>query len=742
MARNKILSAPAPARHRVAGSLRGTVAILGLGLMVAGCAETLAYKPGSQSLADGRNLRDAGDLSGAESALRTALSEARSVRIEDRVRRDLAQTLLGGEPGPEETAEAIALLRASAPHNPSAKRDLALIYLEGRHVEADPALAARLLRESAGEDPSAALELARAIGAGSVTPEHPDEWRELIVQAVSDLTIADEAGSVSAARQLGVVYSDPAYGLTDLDRAEGMLLSALDRGDRGAILPLTQVWFTRDGTGDKARAEALLARGAAEGAPDLAIRLAQHRRDEGAYDDAIRAYAVAARAGYVPAYSGVASLLMNDAYPLTPTTAKAGLALLETGRGANPEIGLALGRIRQDGRYGPADPAAAAALFREAAESGLAEGALYYGLALKSGEGVGADPVQAARYLRRAADRGEARALTDLAELYADGPAVIRDESAARRYFELAAQGEGGIRAARALADLLREGRGGPADPAGALDWTLVAARSGSVSAMQEAGDAYAAGRGTSRDLRLAADWYAKAAESGSVSGAVKAGWAHAAGRGVPRDQSAAGRYFNLAVAAKPDIALSIAQSYALGEDGVRDEAASMRWFGRVSRKLAAEKMGAIARNFDRGHDVRPDADAAQRWFFRAAEAGDARSMEWIAEAGSSGQLTGISPREAEEWYRRAAIAGSYDAATRLARRHTFGLDGSPDLAKAFDWWLVAARGGSPEAQFRVGMAYLNGSGVTPDRAEAGKWLRRAEKSGFAIPAGGLLEAL
>jgi TPR repeat protein len=75
-----------------------------------------------------------------------------------------------------------------------------------------------------------------------------------------------------------------------------------------------------------------------------------------------------------------------------------------------------LGVLYVNGAGVPADPAAAASLFRQGAEKGDASSMFYYAQCLEAGVGLEADPAEARKWYEQAAAKGDTRAVAKLRE--------------------------------------------------------------------------------------------------------------------------------------------------------------------------------------------------------------------------------------------------------------------------------------------------------------------------------------
>ena len=112
-------------------------------------------------------------------------------------------------------------------------------------------------------------------------------------------------------------------------------------------------------------------------------------------------------------------------------------------RGMDAEIGAAVGNAQaeydlsafyQFGRGVPIDKAKAAEWIGRAADDGLPDAEVEYGVMLFNGEGVPADQARAAKLFRHAAEQGNPIAQNRLARLYANGVVVKADPVQAAKW--------------------------------------------------------------------------------------------------------------------------------------------------------------------------------------------------------------------------------------------------------------------------------------------------------------------
>ena len=154
------------------------------------------------------------------------------------------------------------------------------------------------------------------------------------------------------------------------------------------------------------------------------------------------------------------------------------------------------------------------------------------------------DPARAAALMREAADSGHPAAseLLGRACLEAKPPQA---DCAWERLTMAAAAGRPSAQSV--LAWMYTQGVGGKADPARAARLYLQAARAGDATAQNNAGELFETGRSVKPDPKLALDWYRKAAETGFAPAQFNLGRLYAAGTGVPRDFAEARKWLEKA---------------------------------------------------------------------------------------------------------------------------------------------------------------------------------------------------
>ena len=154
------------------------------------------------------------------------------------------------------------------------------------------------------------------------------------------------------------------------------------------------------------------------------------------------------------------------------------------------------------------------------------------------------EPARAAALMREAADSGHPAAAELLGRACLEA-SPSQAECAWERLTVAAAAGRPSAQSV--LAWMYAQGVGGRSDPARAARLYLQAARAGDASAQNNAGELYETGRGVKRDPKLALDWYRKAAETGFPAAQFNLGRLYAAGTGAPRDFAEARKWLEKA---------------------------------------------------------------------------------------------------------------------------------------------------------------------------------------------------
>ena len=330
------------------------------------------------------------------------------------------------------------------------------------------------------DDAEAQFKLGRLYDRGEGTEADPAE-------ALIWYTRAAEQGLDMAQTNLGVLY-DTGRGTEENNVAAARWFrEAARQGNPVAQYNLALMLHQGDGIPqNKPQAAALYGRAAEQGVPLAFLPHAELLSELGRYDLAYASYQRAEDAGSVEAAYRKGVLLHKG-------------------------LGVA------------ADPAAALAQYQKAAEAGLPLAQQQLGVMTTIGDptlGLVSDPETGIALLERAGEQGFAPALIELAYLY-DGALVIdnqefvpKDQARALSYLVKAAQ-VGNALAQNAAGERILMGVGVDADPVGAVDFFIAAARQNYPNAFFNLGQMHQTGIGLEQNLEEAAKLYAKALELG-----------------------------------------------------------------------------------------------------------------------------------------------------------------------------------------------------------------------------------
>ena len=330
------------------------------------------------------------------------------------------------------------------------------------------------------DDAEAQFKLGRLYDRGEGTEADPAE-------ALIWYTRAAEQGLDMAQTNLGVLY-DTGRGTEENNVAAARWFrEAARQGNPVAQYNLALMLHQGDGIPqNKPQAAALYGRAAEQGVPLAFLPHAELLSELGRYDLAYASYQRAEDAGSVEAAYRKGVLLHKG-------------------------LGVA------------ADPAAALAQYQKAAEAGLPLAQQQLGVMTTIGDptlGLVSDPETGIALLERAGEQGFAPALMELAYLY-DGALVIdnqevvaKDQARALSYLVKAAQ-VGNALAQNAAGERILMGVGVDADPVGAVDFFIAAARQNYPNAFFNLGQMHQTGIGLEQNLEEAAKLYAQALELG-----------------------------------------------------------------------------------------------------------------------------------------------------------------------------------------------------------------------------------
>ena len=275
--------------------------------------------------------------------------------------------------------------------------------------------------------------------------------------------------------------------------------------------------------------------------------------------------------------------ILGTAAGRTGVFGRTGLAILCIGLGAAgpppPEVADGLALFKQ-GRFAEAQRE-----WREAADAGDANAALYVGVSEDVGLGVQRDSGQAALWYAKAAALGSATAMFNLAVLYDAGRGVRPDPAQAALWYRRAAD-HGYARAEYNLGLMNQDGGGIPRNRERALYWFRRAAHHGLAAAqmhMAQLGD-----RSRAAGPRLAEDSSLQAfQEAETVLLSRK-----------PEEVSRAAQLFHAAAEANNALAAyDLAYCYENAIGVPRDMKRAFQWYSRAAEGARDEGLKSLASN-------------------------------------------------------------------------------------------------------------------------------------------------
>jgi TPR repeat protein len=545
----------------------------------------------------------------------------------------------------------------------------------GRAAEAFPLLA-RAAKAGIAE---AEYGMAQCYFEGSGVPSNRPE-------AVRWLKAAAEHDYLDAQVLLSSFYLQGFANETNAVPASGSQIDQLFAGDEepetsAPDFESAALWAQRAAEAGSAQAQALLGYILTNGPESL--------RD---FDEAYRCYERSAAAGCAQGHLGYAiSLMRQDKDPRK--WRRVAEEMRRASDGGLPTATFLLAALAEAGAPGvEANAAAAAQLYRVAAERGQRSAQARWGLALMEGKGVEQDLAAGESWLRRAALAGDAQSAATVGDLYARGGPLPPNYAEAATWYRRAAEA-GHAGAARALASLYLTGAGQTQDKDEAARWLPAA---GEAASQGDWANLVAHGGGGAEDSAKVARWFAHSAVAGDLVGAFNIGMCLAKGVGVDRNDQEAARWLRNAAEGVPEA------QYIYG-------------------RMLAE-----------GRGMEPDLKAARTWFMRAAEAGLPEGEVALAEMMLNGRGGPSSTAEALKLFKKAAERGHSGAMFALGALCAGGHGLPIDRGAAQRWFRGAADHGHGHAQMMLGRYLMSGAAGDLDPAEGRKWLERAAAQGIA----------
>jgi len=178
------------------------------------------------------------------------------------------------------------------------------------------------------------------------------------------------------------------------------------------------------------------------------------------------------------------------------------------------------------------------------------------------------------------------------------------------------------------LATLLRLGKAGAPDPAGAAMWYERAAEQGHRRAQVNLGRLYLEGAGLPQDYGQALRWFERASDGGYSPGQYYLALIYRDGLGVDRNEGEALRLLQRAAnQGLTDAAYALGELYqAGGEKFSANNEQALKWFAAAALDGHRRAQLALARAYETGSDIPADPARAAFWYGLAGDAGDAEA--------------------------------------------------------------------------------------------------------------------
>ncbi|MGP6086808.1 SEL1-like repeat protein [Antarctobacter jejuensis] len=314
------------------------------------------------------------------------------------------------------------------------------------------------------------------------------------------------------------------------------------------------------------------------------------------------------------------------------------------------------------------------------------------------------------------APTAEAPALPDMAEI--EQAWARNDFVTVRNGLKALAEETGDALAQYRYGRVLIEGRGGPVDPAGAVDWLDKAVAQNHAEAATLLARIYLSDvpNGPARDAAKAAELLTKAATRGDAAAQYLLGLLYRAGEGVEQDGQAA---FNWLLAAAEqrhtEAQKALAQGFLSGPQEVRNVAEGERWMRAAASEGDPEAQLRLAMLLDDPESGVTNRVEALDWFRRAAELGHPLAQRMLGTRYLQGDGVAADPQEAFRWLTSAAEAGDAGAMTNLGFAFASGTGTAQDYAQAARWYNRASELGLGRAMVALGQLVENGAGVEAD---------------------------
>lgn len=233
---------------------------------------------------------------------------------------------------------------------------------------------------------------------------------------------------------------------------------------------------------------------------------------------------------------------------------------------------------------------------------------------------------------------------------------------------------------------VLLEGRGGPVDVSGAVEWLQRAVNGNHAQAAALLARIYLSGmpNGPARDPERAAVLLNKAATRGNAEAQYYLGLLYKKGAGVPQDLTQA-----------------------------------FDWLLASAEQGYVESQYELANAYAEGFGTPKNTPEALRWLSSAADSGHANAQFFLAMAMDSGQGAPLDRKAALGWLRRAAESGHVMAQRILGKKYLQGDGTEANAVEALRWLQSAAKADDGIAYYLMGTAFRGDYTIPADPKRA-----------------------
>lgn len=350
------------------------------------------------------------------------------------------------------------------------------------------------------------------------------------------------------------------------------------------------------------------------------LDIAERCQNNGDYDDAVKAYYVAAE----DYQSSTAQRMLGALYAQSSSMEEAVKWYWKAANQGDAESQLQLGICCVLGKGVPESLETAVEWFEKAAQQGHARAAYFLGCIYYLGEGgILADKAKAAEWFRKSADCGDAEAQWMLGDCYREGEGVEKDAGRALMWYHKAAeQGDPKIQFDLGEFYYLGDSKNGiPDNKEEMVKWYTKAAEQGYAEAQMKLGEVYNLGLCGDFNHELALKWYERAAEQGNTDAKAELGKIYYRWSDIPN----AKKWF-LAAAEQDSVKgyIGLAECNRIKDEqaGIQpDETEALKWYLKAEKKGNRQAIFNLGWYYETGcGNVKKNKEAALKCYNRVLE--------------------------------------------------------------------------------------------------------------------------